>query len=795
MRKKFTWLSIAGAGAALMLQTVNAAELLRGHSWDGEMFVSEKENSDWFADRYGKGFDFDDNIPEALCGVQGVKDLGVKDGKLKFTTTKDALLYIGNFFGYELTNNKYNLNYYLETPHPILKIRLRQSRKTSTWQVRTRLWCRWHRNREVPAFKTQMYKDAPEKNSELTVSGTDWQTVSFCLPSLMREYRQVIDSLGISSTDPENTLEIDWIKLEYRKCVGFYRKTIVLEDDPVSAWLFLYKCFLVTGFELYVNGQFVAREKPPWDEERAYDCQKLLTKGKNVIALRLSHAREKYLSKGQYPFGVLLNGDIMAANGKYENIALDSSWKTCMQRVDNWNQADFDDSNWKHAGTRPGSKNLDYVRNSPRVYRGPIKVKHGIRPDEEDAFFRMSEGVKFAVELPQLSTGSQYEAAWKLTEDKGRNELSKGHSAGKKSYEIAFSPDKLGVYKLHLDLFRDGKNIDSRVVEFVVVGNIKQKETEGRTYEDGLDLRLVDEIDCGNPDDPHPFTDDGQSKIVQSAVGNYRITGKMPTNAKITIHSKKHEKMFRRAWGMVNHTSWYSYILTVEDPLRLHLVEVTYPDDAKRQTSIKNLVSAGWNYADKENVKHGYHIAGVGATTGGAFLTTGKMKTLKYMIRPMAKRITFDVSTVALGTPAAVASMKIYEIENDLPAAKIHNDAGRTIGLYTEGPKVFRNAFSANPLKIAEYHAGEPDDNQEDYYHYWYEAIEQFMKYMKFSGQNLFVDELYMFCDGNVRTFRTSLYGKFAEPTKDFLKLMVVMFEENVFHAQHPVHEQRKPGT
>ena len=73
----------------------------------------------------------------------------------------------------------------------------------------------------------------------------------------------------------------------------------------------------------------------------------------------------------------------------------------------------------------------------------------------------------------------------------------------------------------------------------------------------GLQMRLIDFIDCSDPDDPHDFRDQGTSKVVSGAAGKYRVTA-------------PHRHAF------------FSYAFRTAGRDKPVLMVIEYPDDAQR---------------------------------------------------------------------------------------------------------------------------------------------------------------------------------------------------------------------
>jgi len=74
----------------------------------------------------------------------------------------------------------------------------------------------------------------------------------------------------------------------------------------------------------------------------------------------------------------------------------------------------------------------------------------------------------------------------------------------------------------------------------------------------GLKLRLIDYIDCTNPNDPHDFMDQGTSKVITGPAGKYRITAPH------------------------NH-AFFAYGYKTQGKDKPVLIVIEYPDDARRR--------------------------------------------------------------------------------------------------------------------------------------------------------------------------------------------------------------------
>ena len=111
---------------------------------------------------------------------------------------------------------------------------------------------------------------------------------------------------------------------------AFFRKDFELKEKPESAVL---RIFVDTGYELFLNGRFVAYVDE-WNNMRDYNVRMYLNPGRNVIAV---HAINTAGHRG-FAFELLLNGT--------DSISSDETWKVADSELWGWMLPGYDDSAW-----------------------------------------------------------------------------------------------------------------------------------------------------------------------------------------------------------------------------------------------------------------------------------------------------------------------------------------------------------------------------------------------------------------------------------------------------------------
>ncbi len=201
-----------------------------------------------------------------------------------------------------------------------------------------------------------------------------------------------------------------------------------------------------------------------------------------------------------------------------------------------------------------------------------------------------------------------------------------------------------------------------------------------------LDLELVDYIDCTEPGETHPFTDDGWSKVAEGLMGKYRET-------------------------TVADNSFFSYRFNTEAIEEPHLVVVEYPDDKERVASLF-LHEEGMNGTFNLN----FHVE-EGYSSGGEFPNTNKYCYQQLFFWPKTPWPALVCLNLQHGVPAAMSRIWIYRIKGGLPAARVNEPKGakRQIGTFYEYSHLIRYNFGNNQ-----------------------KGSERLTEYLAYSGQNLF---------------------------------------------------------
>lgn len=202
----------------------------------------------------------------------------------------------------------------------------------------------------------------------------------------------------------------------------------------------------------------------------------------------------------------------------------------------------------------------------------------------------------------------------------------------------------------------------------------------------GLDLRLrlVDFIDCADPNDPHDMIDYGTSRVVSGPAGKYRVTA-----------------AYRHAY--------FAYRWRRAEQDQPHVIVFEYPDDTKREICFLTHES---RLSGRKNIDWSLES---GVYCGNPVPPTGQMQYHTFFFWPADKWPVVMVGNWARsGEPAAAGRIWVFAVEGPLPPMAIADpdpDNPRLIGtLYNWSLVPTRGIFGLTDRStalehIVEYHA------------------------------------------------------------------------------------------
>ena len=748
---------------------------------------------DYASSKYGAGWDFTQGNDEAAWTIDGVQAKSLRNGKLNFVTLKNTSLYLGNKSGlpdgalYETINQKWNQ----ESSPWVVRIKLAQSAKVSEWRIR--------------AFYSHFGRKPQSILRKLTLKGEQSQIVVVPMGSSAR----IFSGISIDSMTPGNKVSIDWVRVERLSAKRYFRKVINLSSDPIAAGFALSSN---ARYSIYINGKKVDEHggRMPFQRRiNKYDgLEAYFSPGQNVIAIE-SEAYSGTSSPARPGDHFFLQGMLITKDGEVLNLQSDSSWKAAYH-VDSarWNEVKYNDSSWKKAvnlGTVT-SRKLDASKDDGAggfmepPYFGRIKVVQNDNP-----FPILKEGAQAflpvkVVKANEISGSIRYQVknagsgAIVQEGERALEDIDSDYLSG----TIAIDALQQGPYQLTLSYHANGKALDSRVLEVIVVGPIPQQTTEGAFYEDGMELQLIHSFSPAELFSNNQFIKDKKFEKSQKVIRN--MQGLLPWNDPGIISLAGQQFVESGAYS----GAWLSFKYSVQHLYKPHLVEIEYPFDRERNNVFVLAEGAQFRNLGKIGAD-----AGVPRAIGGVYLdksgiAQNRSEKFRMIFWPNRKQGTLTLVNAGRTRidRAAIGKVNIYQIVSDLPAMKsglLNNDkvmfgpflerVDRTLpGIFYTGP--LAEKFTAN-LKDGYFYG---------YYAAWYNTIENLIKYLKFSGQNTLFAGVYMYSGG---WFPSRGFQGEASSGANYqgagwdggaLALMARMFEENGLNLVLGVQFSASPG-
>ncbi len=489
---------------------------------------------------------------------------------------------------------------------------------------------------------------------------------------------------------------------------------------------------------LYVNGREVRLPQPAIHRLNGHtlDITPFLVPGTNVVG--------GYVEQHVLPPYFYFQARIVMASGELVGVTTGPGWQYNYTAPPGWSRPGFDAAGWPAAAqtaaltraqmkqglkggrtdfwmpeyqgrlvlANPAGRELAFAETSNVVME--VRIPIGLREKHPAVGYRA--GLCRAGRVTPLKEGRVSESAADGLDAVYRVDL--GRLAG-------------GVHVIALALLdQTGNAMETRAREpFLVIPNAGGKIITGRDYTEGLDLELEDTIDFTDAGDPHPSFEscpaEGEIKtpVIVSKPGlRYRETAS-----------------WRREAG-------FSYRIEFKHPGDFYLMEVEYPNDAKRliEVMINGKQTGVWNNCQSAS----------GAETGGRSLPTGKMEKLQWLHVADPGVHSVDIVNHRNHEKGAASRLNIYRVKGRLP--ELAAGRSRAFGQYTENVKSYGgvgNVFGVGRIGSAD----NPDYPAEMklplmawhlmYLEWFYDVFDRYMQYNKFCGRNLLLMGCYQYSD------------------------------------------------
>ncbi|MEI6578237.1 MAG: hypothetical protein WCN92_02090 [Eubacteriales bacterium] len=164
----------------------------------------------------------------------------------------------------------------------------------------------------------------------------------------------------------------------------------------------------------------------------------------------------------------------------------------------------------------------------------------------------------------------------------------------------------------------------------------------------GYKGKILFSMDCTGDLDADKYFENGETRVVDSAIGRYREACDEPLTR-------------------------FGYRFPIENIGKPHMVVINYPDDKRRYMCVNDGTC--------------YDLT-TGVFTGAAYPVSNKMQRIENIFWPRWKDCSIIFMTWGFGEPAAVQSFAVYELD-DLPAAALPETGAqgkRSVGVQYEDP-------------------------------------------------------------------------------------------------------------
>lgn len=225
----------------------------------------------------------------------------------------------------------------------------------------------------------------------------------------------------------------------------------------------------------------------------------------------------------------------------------------------------------------------------------------------------------------------------------------------------------------------------------------------------------------------------------------------------------------------VHNGDWFAYALDVANPGRAHVLDVDYPDTREQilYVSVKEEYPVGFMNNTPKGGSAWPNASGAVRTGWMTPLTDGR-RTMRLVFFPGSKNVTVSFQNGGLGR-AAVCGFRLHEVGGEgLPALRLPRTE-RLYGSHCERPLCGQWGAAVNGALYQTW-----TEYREGMYAAAFLGIANRIRYLRYMGQNLAIDGVYMYKQG----FPTASGESYtAKPGFDYCYAMSKMYRRNGLRA------------
>ncbi len=508
-----------------------------------------------------------------------------------------------------------------------------------------------------------------------------------------------------------------------------WRGIFVLGFDPWRAGMTLARR---NNYTLSINGTELSRGLSiDGGETLKMEIGEHLKKGTNIIEVVT-----EYHSGYADPGALLTECFAVSATGETTFLLAGPDWRV---RVGDgpWLNPHYSRNPKSRAGfeTLPSGKQVA-TGNQP-MHGGPLQVCH-LGP-KFPVFDCEDKTVEWQVSLPPRMTEATVACVVSNAitgEVAERLSQSVAPQAGQHSTTAVFrlASRETGAYKLYWTLARGADVLDRVRTEMIVAGPVEQTAVPFNEFDNLLESRMkvIQTRDC-TVDELNPTN-----------FAQYRgsaVVGEFPAEGLSRV-GREGGLVFRETGERGG--DWFGYKLDVEHLGRAHILEVDYPDTREQLLYVRVCESYPIHFCNNTARGGSGHANASGAVrTGWMEPLTGKKEKLRILFYPGSKNITVTFENGGLGqTRAAVCGFRLYEVPEGVPALELP-PTDRLYGNHCERPLC--GMWGASVASRFHYSWTEAFENV---YAAAFAAAANRIRFLRYSGQNLAIEGVYMYKQG-----------------------------------------------
>ncbi len=308
-------------------------------------------------------------------------------------------------------------------------------------------------------------------------------------------------------------------------------------------------------------------------------------------------------------------------------------------------------------------------------------------------------------------------------------------SGGPQEHDLPVPCEKAGGY--YVSFGTDASSIatrEMRPVQYEVIDTTASNpaaKSSTRTLVQAIDLAArAPEYSAG-----------GDTRIKTTMLGAYRESGEFGFTS--------YQRASQAARRGLPEPSWFAYNLSGLVPQKPHLVEVDYPDDARRSFAI----------ALREAKPLSYPVS-AGVDSGGEFSLSRAIKTHSLLFWPRSDQVRLVIMNIHDGMRAAASAIRVFRLDEQ-PLPQYRRSAGRQfIDWYEEGIN-FTSLFGMRE----EWWKGEVQT----------EAVERWVRSAAAAGYTMLMPTMVVY---DFALYPSRFNRVFSKPDTDYLRRILLVAEK-----------------